>query len=75
MAGNALSGFQGAVIFQKICDAGRAEGVRRIVSRQSGLFESSFEHVLGVGARSGRRDNFPVFPMVAGNKGGFRLLL
>ena len=45
-----LSGFKSAVIFQKIRDAGRAEGVRRIVSRQSGLFESSFEHVRGVGA-------------------------
>jgi hypothetical protein len=35
---DALSGFKGAVIFQKIRDAGRAEGVRRIVSRQSNLF-------------------------------------
>ena len=50
VAGNALGGFKGAVIFQKIRDAGRPEGVRRIVSWQSGLFESSFEHVRGVGA-------------------------
>jgi len=35
VAGDALSGFQGAVIFKKICDAGRAKGVRRIVNRES----------------------------------------
>jgi hypothetical protein len=29
MAGNSLSGFKGAVIFQKICDAGRPEEMRR----------------------------------------------
>jgi hypothetical protein len=49
VAGDALSGFQRAVIFQKIRDAGRPEGVRRIVRRQSSLFEASFEHVRGVG--------------------------
>jgi hypothetical protein len=31
VTGDSLSGFQGAVIFQKIRDAGRSEGVRRIV--------------------------------------------
>ena len=50
MAGDALSGFKSAVIFQKIRDAGCPERVRRIVRRQSGLFEPSFEHVRGVGA-------------------------
>ena len=48
MAGDSLSGFQGAVIFQKIRDAGRPKRVRRIVRRQSGLFQPSFEHVRGV---------------------------
>jgi TPR repeat protein len=44
------AGFKGAVIFQKIGDAGRPEGVRRVVSRQPGLFEPPFKHVCGVGA-------------------------
>ena len=50
VAGDPLSGFQGAVIFQKIRDAGRPEGVRRIMLRQPGLFEPSFKHVRGIGA-------------------------
>jgi hypothetical protein len=50
VAGDSLSGFQGAVIFQKIRDPGRPKGVRRIVRRQSSLFEPSFKHVRGVGA-------------------------
>ena len=33
VAGDSLSGFKSAVIFQKIRDAGRPEGGRRIVSR------------------------------------------
>jgi hypothetical protein len=37
VAGDPLSGFQGAVIFQKIRDAGRPEGVRRIVATASRL--------------------------------------
>ena len=44
------SGFKGAVIFQKIRDTGRPEGVRRIVRLQTSLPEPSFEHVRGVGA-------------------------
>jgi hypothetical protein len=31
---DSLSGFNGAIIFQKICDTSRPEGVRRIVRRQ-----------------------------------------
>src|SRR6266404_924912 len=50
MAGDALSGFKSAVIFQKIRYAGRSERVGRIVRRQSSLFESTLEHVRGVGA-------------------------
>jgi hypothetical protein len=50
VASDALSGFQRAVIFQKIRDAGRPEGVRRIVSWEFGLFEPSFKHVRGVSA-------------------------
>jgi hypothetical protein len=34
VAGDALSGFKGAVIVQKLRDAGAPERVRRIVSRQ-----------------------------------------
>ena len=43
VASDSLSGFQGAVIFQKIRDTGRAERVRRIVCRQSGLLEPPFK--------------------------------
>jgi hypothetical protein len=54
VAGNSLSGFKSAVVFQKICDAGRPKRVRRS----------------GVGAHSPvRRDSFPVLPKAAGNKG------
>jgi hypothetical protein len=59
--GDSLSSFQGAVIFQKIRDAGRPKSVRRIVRWQSGLFEPSFEHVraewkdAGESARSNTR--------------------
>ena len=49
MASDSLSGFKSAVIFQKIRDPGRSERVRRIVSRQSSLFEASLEHVCSVG--------------------------
>jgi hypothetical protein len=38
VAGDPLSGFKGAIILEKIRDAGRPEGVGRIVRRQSGLF-------------------------------------
>jgi hypothetical protein len=50
VADNPLSGFKGAVIFQKIRYAGCPESVRRIVSRQSRSFKSSFEHVCSIGA-------------------------
>ena len=40
--GNSLSGFKNAVILQKICDAGRAKRVRRIVRWQASLLEPSF---------------------------------
>ena len=50
VAGDSLSGFQGAVIFQKIRDPGRPERVRRIVSRQPRLFEPALEHIRGVRA-------------------------
>ena len=48
VASDSLSGFQSAVVFEKIRDAGRAEGMRRIMSWQSGLFESALQHVCGV---------------------------
>jgi hypothetical protein len=48
--GDPLGGFKSAVIFQKIRNAGRPEGVGRIVGWQAGLFESSLEHVRGVSA-------------------------
>ena len=35
VVGDSLIGFQGAVIFKKICDVGRAKGARRIVNRES----------------------------------------
>jgi hypothetical protein len=41
MASDSLCGFESAVIFQKIRDAGRP----------AGLFESSFEHIRGVSER------------------------
>jgi hypothetical protein len=47
MASDVLSGFKGAVVFEKIGDAGRPEGVRRIVRGQPRLFEPSFKHVRG----------------------------
>jgi hypothetical protein len=37
VASNPLSGFKSAVVLEKIRDAGRPEGVRRIVRWQSGL--------------------------------------
>src|SRR5271165_6011768 len=48
VAGDSLSGFKGTVIFKKIRDTGRPEGVRRIVRRQTGLFEPPFQHVRGI---------------------------
>jgi hypothetical protein len=49
VAGDSLSGFQGAVIFQKVRDPGGPERVKRIVGRQSSLLE----HVRGVSAQKG----------------------
>jgi hypothetical protein len=70
VAGDALSGFKGAIIFQKIRDAGRPKRVRRIVSRQPRLLEPSFDLSMSAASvrTSGRRDNFPVLPKAAGNK-------
>jgi hypothetical protein len=45
VASDPLSGFKGAVIFQKIRDAGCPERVRRIVSWQPRLFKPALEHV------------------------------
>ena len=50
VAGDSLSGFKSAVIFQEIRDAGRPERVRRVMRWQSSLFEAPLEHVRGVGA-------------------------
>ena len=69
VAGNALSGFERAVVLKKIRDTGCPEGVRRIVRWQTSLFEPSFEHSAASVRTSGRRDNLPVFPIEAGNKG------
>ena len=69
VAGDSPGGFEGAVIFQKIRDPSRPERVRRIVRWQSSLLESSFKHVAASVRTSGRRDNLPVLPKVAGNKG------
>src|ERR1700751_6428131 len=47
MAGDSLSSLKGAVIFQKIRDAGCPERVRRIMRRPTGLFYSQLSHVPG----------------------------
>src|SRR6516162_2899040 len=50
VAGDTLSGFKGAVIFQKIGDACRPERVRRIMSWESSLLEPPLKHLRRVGS-------------------------
>ena len=69
VAGDALSGFKGAVIFQKICDAGGPKRVRRRMSRQSACLSRLLSMSAASVRTSGWRDNLPVFPIEAGNKG------
>ena len=48
MAGEALQVFEGDALFEQIGDGGNAEGVRREVFRQPGIFEPPVHHAADI---------------------------